>query len=149
MKKDDIKLVNTVPEQLAILEGWEQQAGVGEFILANSKEQHLVSMQEPTIQYLSVLQNERLVGFIILALEPNNTIEFRRIVIGHRGAGIGQLAIRAMEQYCLEHFACQRIWLDVFDFNERGQHIYSKLGYQEFKRCQHGVHQLLFFEKYF
>ncbi len=100
MKKDDIKLVNTAPEQLAILEGWEQQAGVGEFILANSKEQHLVSMQEPTIQYLSVFQNERLVGFIILALEPNNTIEFRRIVIGHRGAGIGQLAIRAMEQYC-------------------------------------------------
>ena len=149
MKRDDIKLVNTDPEQVALIEDWEQQAGVGEFIFANSKEQHLVYMQDPTIQYLSVFQNEQLVGFIILALEPNNMAEFRRIVIGHRGAGIGQLAIQAMEHYCLEHFACQRIWLDVFDFNERGQHIYRKLGYQEFKRCEHGEHLLLFFEKHF
>ncbi|WP_421963339.1 GNAT family N-acetyltransferase [Pseudoalteromonas sp. SS15] len=149
MSQLNIKLFATHEAHLDDLVAWEQQSDVGEYILANSKEQHLVSMQDPTIQYLSVFQNEQLMGFIILALEPNNTIEFRRIVIGHRGAGIGQLAIRAMEQYCLDHFVCQRIWLDVFDFNERGQHIYRKLGYQEFKRCQHGVHQLLFFEKYF
>lgn len=148
MSQLNIKLFPTLEVHLNDLVAWEQQAGVGEFILANSKEQHLVGMQEPTIQYLSVFQNEQLVGFIILALEPNNTIEFRRIVIGHRGDGIGQLAIQAMEQYCLEHFACQRIWLDVFDLNERGQHIYRKLGYQEFKRCQHGDHQLLLFEKH-
>lgn len=149
MSQQNVKLFATDEEQLDDLVAWEQQSGVGEFILANTKAQHLVSMQEATIRYLSVFQNERLVGFIILALEPNNMVEFRRIVIGHRGAGIGQLAIQAMEQYCLEHFACQRIWLDVFDFNERGQHIYRKLGYQEFKRCEHGEHQLLFFEKHF
>ena len=148
MSQLNIKLFPTLEVNLNDLVAWEQQADVGEFIFANSKEQHLVSMQEPTIKYLSVLQNEQLVGFIILALEPNNIVEFRRIVIGHRGDGIGQLAIQAMEQYCLEHFACQRIWLDVFDFNKRGQHIYRKLGYQEFKRCQHGDHQLLLFEKH-
>ena len=43
----------------------------------------------------------------------------------------------------------QRFWLSVFDFNERGQHIYRKLGYQEFKRCKRGKHQQLFFEKHF
>lgn len=149
MSQQNVKLFATDEKQLDDLVAWEQQSDVGEFILANTKAQHLASMQEATIQYLSVFQNEQLVGFIILVLEPNNTVEFRRIVIGHRGAGIGQLAIQAMEQYCLEHFACQRIWLDVFDFNERGQHIYRKLGYQEFKRCEHGEHQLLFFEKHF
>jgi RimJ/RimL family protein N-acetyltransferase len=149
MSQQNVKLFATDEKQLDDLVAWEQQSDVGEFILANTKAQHLASMQEPTIRYLSVFQNEQLVGFIILALEPNNMVEFRRIVIGHRGAGIGQLAIQAMEQYCLEHFACQRIWLDVFDFNERGQHIYRKLGYQEFKRCEHGEHQLLFFEKHF
>lgn len=149
MSQQNVKLFATDEKQLDDLVAWEQQSDVGEFILANTKAQHLASMQEATIRYLSVFQNEQLVGFIILVLESNNTVEFRRIVIGHRGAGIGQLAIQAMEQYCLEHFACQRIWLDVFDFNERGQHIYRKLGYQEFKRCEHGEHQLLFFEKHF
>ncbi|TMP82029.1 N-acetyltransferase [Pseudoalteromonas phenolica] len=149
MNQIELTLLPSTLVDLAQLVSWEKQAEVEEFILPNTYQQHVDMMAQDNFLYLSIFQSDRLVGFLILAIEAGGGIEFRRIVIGHRGQGLGQLAIQAMEYYCLEHFACQRIWLDVFDFNERGQHIYRKLGYQEFKRCQHGEHQLLFFEKHF
>ena len=38
-----------------------------------------------------------------------------------------------MEDYCRRVFNVPRIWLDVYDDNEVGKHIYQKLGYSQFQ----------------
>jgi len=97
--------------------------------------------------YLSILHNNKLAGFIILCQEGDETVEFRRIVISSKNRGIGQQTILAMEQYCSQELGCSAIWLDVFESNERGRHIYAKLGYREFKSGAHQGKPLLFMKK--
>ena len=74
-------------------------------------------------------------------------VEFRRIVVSCRGIGIGQAAIPAMEVYCREQLHCRRIWLDVFDSNPRGRHIYQKLGYRLFDTGELEGRKLLYMDK--
>ena len=135
-------------EVLSFIE-MEQSTEASEFIIAHSLQHHLAEMQKSEIVYLSIFSNGLLAGFIILAIDNcDKSVEFRRIVVAVKGQGIGQSAIPVMEAYSVEKFSCERIWLDVFATNQRGRHIYTKLGYKQFKTDKHQGAQLLFFEKY-
>jgi RimJ/RimL family protein N-acetyltransferase len=98
-----------------------------------SLERYRSEFAKPDIVYLSILNAGELARFFMLALDPDHTsVELRRIVIAQKGIGPGQDAILPMEDYCRERIGRSRIWLDVFDFNHRGQHVYQKLGYRRF-----------------
>lgn len=125
----------------------EQAADTSGFILPNSAQQHRIAMAQPHTVYLSIYDNQSLIGFIILARDGETCVEFRRIVVSAKGRGIGQRAISKMEQYCVDELGCKRIWLDVFAENTRGIHIYQKLGYKQFKQAEHNGQPLLFMEK--
>ena len=126
----------------------EQDEGSSRFVLPNSLAHHQREYAREDIVYLSIYHVDELAGFFILALEPDQTsIEFRRIVVAIKDAGIGQPAIRAMETYCAERLQRKRIWLDVFEFNKRGRHIYEKLGYRLFDSRDHDGKKLLFYQK--
>ena len=118
------------------------------YILAYDEQRHRAEFERDNIIYLSIYRQTRLAGFFILALDPDpGSVEFRRIVIAERGRGIGQAAIQLMENYCRDVLGCSRIWLDVFEFNQRGRHIYEKLGYRCFDRSDYDGKTLLFFDK--
>ncbi|MCP4764961.1 MAG: GNAT family N-acetyltransferase [Gammaproteobacteria bacterium] len=126
----------------------EQDEGSRRFVLPYSLAQHRREHAREDIVYLSIYHTDELAGFFILVLEPDQTsIEFRRIVVANTDAGIGQPAIRAMETWCAEHLQRNRIWLDVFEFNKRGRHIYEKLGYCLFDSRDHDGKKLLFYQK--
>ena len=117
------------------------------FIIPHTLEKHLSEIQKKTTRYLSIYKDDKLQGFFILSLGLTNDVEFRRVVVASKGDGIGQAAIKLMEAYCKEALSAKRIWLDVFSFNQRGQHIYKKLGYEQFGVDEHEGKQLLLFEK--
>ena len=128
----------------------EKSDGTAQFITPYSFQQHQQEMRQSDVKYLSIMNNEALAGFIILATNADlGSVEFRRIVVASKGNGIGQLAIGAMEVYCTNVLSCSRIWLDVFESNKRGQHIYQKLGYRKFKSEPYGDNILLYMEKQF
>ena len=128
-------------------EGLEDADTTG-FILPYSLERHQSEFTKPDIVYLSILNAGELAGFFMLAPDPDNTsVEFRRIVVAQKGIGLGQAAIHAMEDYCREHLGRSRIWLDVFEFNQRGQHIYEKLGYRRFAKSEIENNVLFFYDK--
>ena len=111
----------------------EADDDTNELLISNTPEQHKIFFHIDSIEYLAIINDvsDQLLGFFIRAFEPNNSaVEFRRIVIAEKGKGYGQKAIRTMEKYCIETHNTKNIWLDVFEFNKRGQHIYNKLGYQ-------------------
>jgi len=128
----------------------EKSDGTALYITPYSFQQHQQEMRQSEVIYLSIMSNEALAGFIILATNADLvSVEFRRIVVASKGNGIGQLAIEAMEVYCTDVLNCSRIWLDVFESNKRGQHIYQKRGYRKFKSEPYGDNILLYMEKKF
>ncbi|MGI9874457.1 GNAT family N-acetyltransferase [Vibrio chagasii] len=117
------------------------------FVIPYSVEKHVSLIESNEVVYLSLYDENELSGFIILSQESQDTVEFRRIVVASKGKGLGQLAIKEMEQYCAEHLNCSKVWLDVFESNSRGIHIYQKLGYTQFKEALYEGRSLLFMEK--
>lgn len=139
------KAVAEDPELFAVL---EQASDTEEYILPYSRDEHARKMLDPSIVYLRILDDCRLAGFIILSLgSDGKSIEFRRIVVAEKGRGIGQLAISAMEQFARRELRRSRVWLDVFEHNRRGLHIYEKLGYERFGESDYAGRKLLLYQK--
>ncbi|MCF6440759.1 GNAT family N-acetyltransferase [Pseudoalteromonas luteoviolacea] len=143
-----LKLIPSLAEHIDAFIEMERRSDTTQFIIPYTKAQHKTEMRKQDINYLSILSHDALSGFFILARQANREVEFRRIVVDSNFRGIGQQAIVQMEQYCMAHFDTQRIWLDVFESNQRGLHIYNKLGYKQFKTSLHQGKPLILMEKY-
>ena len=138
-------------EELEILDAMDRQDHASRFVIQTGIEQHRRNFSDPDITYLCI-ENEQgqLCGYFILVVEPGGeTIEFRRILIDQNQRGIGQNAIEAMEDYCCRRWHPRKIWLDVYEDNEIGLHIYPKLGYRPSGETYVDGRKLLFFAKTF
>lgn len=126
----------------------EQEPETRSFIVSYTLEEHRRSFADPEIIYLRILDDREIVGFFILALDPDGrSVEFRRIVVACRGKGIGQHAIARMEAFCRDSLARTRIWLDVFEDNALARHVYEKGGYVRFGEVAGEDCRLLLYEK--
>ena len=124
-----IALVPTLARELPIIAALERE--VSEFVTAESIEVHRARLAQSDVVYRSVLtQQNKLVGFIMLRLDPDGVrVELRRIVV-ERGAGHGKRAMALVERVCVEQLNRHHIWLDVFDFNPRARRVYERAGYR-------------------
>jgi len=112
-------------------------------------ETHERDFVKNTIIYLSILSStKQLAGYIILCLKiKSKSVQLKRILVSEKYLGIGQEAIIATENYCVNKFNCSRIWLDVYGNNLKARYIYEKLDYKKFRETtQHGK-TVLFYEK--
>ncbi len=126
----------------------ERAADTREYITVSTLQQHRQEFARADIVYLSIYSDDALAGYIILALEGDGeTVEFRRIVVADKGKGTGRAAILAMETYCRDRLRRRRIWLDVFESNHRGRHVYEKLGYRLFETGELRGQKLLLLQK--
>lgn len=105
-----------------------------EFIEPYNLERHKKVIQEKDEEHLSIIdEDSKLIGFVILAglTNENKSIEFKRIVISKKGKGYGTKAIELIKKKCFQDYNCNRLWLDVFDFNKRATHVYESLGFSK------------------
>jgi len=143
-----VKVERASDKDLRLFFTMEQETDTRDFITPYSYPEHLSRFSDPDLIYLRILWNKNLVGFFILALEGDgNSVEFRRIVVSTKDKGIGQAAIKQMEEFCRNDLERNRIWLDVFEYNHRGRHIYEKLGYRRFSEGVSNGRSLLLYEK--
>ncbi|MCP4187882.1 MAG: GNAT family N-acetyltransferase [Gammaproteobacteria bacterium] len=143
-----IKLRKSRIDEIPLFIEIEKLEDTSDFIIPYSAEKHREGMRKPNTIYLSIINEDTLSGFIILAIEDDSgSVEFRRIVVATKGNGIGQAAMLDMERYCKEVLKCCRIWLDVFEINKRGRYIYNKLGYRQFETGEYDGKVLLYFDK--
>ena len=127
----------------------ESNSDTSEFIIPYNYKKHLNEINNPLNRYLGIYAKGKLLGFFILGIELNGEkIEFRRIVIAEKGYGNGQKAIKELEEYCKAFWNTKSIWLDVFDINKRGIHIYEKLGYKKIGENLIDEKHLIIMEKY-
>ena len=126
----------------------EQAPDTKQFVLPYSETEHARNILNSSFVYLRILDAGELIGFFILVLDSEpNSVEFRRAVVSDKGKGVGQSAITAMEQFCRTQLQRTRVWLDVFEYNNRGRHIYEKLGYERYGESDHEGRRLLLYQK--
>lgn len=69
------------------------------------------------------------VGFVILRGLGSEILELRRIAISEKGRGYGTAALRLVKEAAFGKLAAHRLWLDVYDFNDRARAIYEAEGF--------------------
>ena len=134
--------------ELALFRDMESDGASRDFVGQNSLEEHETQFADRRTIYLTILRDEQPAGFFLLILDENeSSIDFKRIVVAEKDSGIGQVAIALMEDFCRTQLALSRVWLNVFEFNHRGIHVYEKLGYRYFKSTELDGKALLHYEK--
>lgn len=109
----------------------EEKASKGGFVPLQSLSEHENFLQDEDIRHLIVENERKPVGYIVLAglKDENENIEFKRIVITEKGQGYGRKAVRLIKELAFEELNAHRLWLDVFDFNERARGLYESEGF--------------------
>ena len=130
----------------------DQEPHASPFINPTPVEVHTSGISGDRHVYLGIRLDRKLVGYFILVpedIQPDkaSSVELRRILVsaGHRG--IGQRSMQLAEAWCREKIGRDRIWLDVYEDNTVGRHIYNKLGYRQFDEELIDGRRLLFMEK--
>ena len=142
-----ILLRNSKREELSHICDLEQSEARN-FIIPYSLERHLEEFAKSGMAYKSIWRSDRLIGFLILALDSDaRSLEFRRIVISDAGRGYGKRVVPMVDAICRYEFGRTRIWLDVFETNERARHLYEQCGYHGFGKSEHQGRTLLLYEK--
>ncbi len=130
-----IKLRPALLEELETFNAMDRQDHVGTFLTRIGLETHQAFFDDPNTSYLSIEDDSgQCCGYLTLVHEQDsNSIELRRILVDRHSRGIGQMVMAMAEKWCQTRYDIDRIWLDVFDDNARGRHVYTKLGYTLFK----------------
>lgn len=143
----ELVLRDTKREDLARIAEMEQ-GEARKFIISYSLEQHQAAFAKPEIVYKSIWRGGELVGFLILVLDPDGrSVEFRRVVVSKPGRGYGKSVVSSVDELCRRELDRSRIWLDVFETNERARHVYEQCGYRQFEEAKHEGRRLLLYEK--
>jgi GNAT superfamily N-acetyltransferase len=118
------------------------------FVIPYSLDRHQEEFAKPEVLYKSIWRSGQHIGFLILVLDSDaRSIELRRIVVIEPGCGYGKKVVRMVDDICRDELGRVRVWLDVFETNERARHVYEQCGYHKFARTEHKGRNLLLYEK--
>jgi RimJ/RimL family protein N-acetyltransferase len=134
-KSDFIILRNTQEDDLDFVVDSERQPDNAQYVDQWTKEQHRNSLFQEDILHLIVEEkatNEP-VGYVIIGglTNPNQNIEFRRVVISKKGKGLGKETLKLVKKVAFEQLNAHRLWLDVRHKNQRAQNLYKSEGFIE------------------
>lgn len=143
----ELTVRDTEARELELICGMEQ-GEVRSFIIPYPLDRHQTEFSRPGVVYKSILLDAQHIGFLILVLDSDGrSVEFRRIVVTEPGCGYGKRVVRMVDEICRKELGRVRVWLDVFETNERARQVYEQCGYRRFGRSQHEGKTLLLYEK--
>lgn len=146
-ESEQLVVRDTKPEELERICEMEQ-GEARNFIIPYSPDRHQSEFVRPGTIYKSILRDEQHIGFLILVLDADGrSVEFRRIVVVEPGHGYGKRVVGMIDEICRQQLQRTRLWLDVFETNERAQHVYEQCGYRRFGKSEHEGRTLLLYEK--
>jgi RimJ/RimL family protein N-acetyltransferase len=118
------------------------------FIIPYSLDRHMAEFERSEVLYKTIWRAGRTIGFLILVLDSDaRSVEFRRIVISEPGRGYGKRVVGMVDEICRNELGRGRIWLDVFETNERARHVYEQCGYRRFGKSEYKERTLLLYER--
>lgn len=134
LENDHIGLSETVHGDIDRIIAIESNKENTVFITPYDKARHLQAIDSKDEAHLTVWDKKAstIVGFIILAgLENSNlSLEFRRLVVESKGQGFGRQCLQLIKAYCFSKLRFHKLWLDVFDDNQRAINLYTSEGFR-------------------
>lgn len=105
------------------------QAFVGQW----DEDRHLLAMASKDLRYYMAhdVAGES-AGYVILRglVESGDSIELKRIVVSTPGKGLGRRILEEILSIVFRELGAHRVFLDVFENNERARHLYESVGFQ-------------------
>lgn len=98
------------------------------------RDQHLRNLHDPDKYYaIAEAENGDLLAFAILAglTKPARSIELLRVAVADADHGFGKPLLRKLIDLAFTELGANRLWLDVYDDNDRARHVYRTVGFQE------------------
>jgi ribosomal protein S18 acetylase RimI-like enzyme len=130
-------LKNATKEELKTFFHLSQQKHIGKNLNPKTLEQFQNEFETKNIIFLSVMSNDKVIGYVILVDEvKTNQVQLKRIVIDKQHLGSGEKVLKLVEQYCIKKLEKHTLWLDVYADNHRAIALYEK---SEFIRYNDGI----------
>lgn len=121
-------------EDVAWIVEQEQREEFAAFIQRWPAETHKANLADPDCRYLTAEQGEAgPCGYVILKGlgTAARSIELARMVAAEPGRGLGKAMLREVIRQAFGEIGANRLWLDVFDDNERARRAYRAAGFVE------------------
>ena len=134
IENDTVQLLRTELHHIPFVLQTENEQENASYVEKWSLEQHETALDDADILHMIVKNTEgECVGYVILRglSNPNNSIEFMRIVITAKGFGYGKNVLSLIKKWCFEIKMAHRLWLDVKESNHRAQHVYKSQGFTQ------------------
>jgi RimJ/RimL family protein N-acetyltransferase len=127
---------------LPFLLGLERRYSALGFVGTDSESLHNERMASSGASYLIVEDSGRPAGFVILCgLDSvNRCVELKRIMVDPPGKGVGSAVLRRILTMVFDEFSAHRIWLDVYEDNQRARSVYRTLGFVEEGTLRECIH---------
>lgn len=134
MTDPTIRMRAGIDDDIGWLAALEQSPDNARFLCAWSADRHGLGLADPDKRYL-VFEDlaGRRCGFAILAgvRRRGGAVELVRIAVEPPGQGLGKAALRCVIAHVFAKLGATRLFLDVFDDNERARRAYRSLGFAE------------------
>ncbi|WP_049765205.1 GNAT family N-acetyltransferase [Alkaliphilus metalliredigens] len=132
IEKDDTVFYVTEPkdlEEIIEIEKVQYDSENRRFVYLWPMERHLESIDCKDELHMTIKHKEtqEVIGYVILSglTEEHDVIEFDRIALKIQGKGYGRKSVQLIKSLCFEKLGCNRLWLDVFDYNTKAFELYK------------------------
>lgn len=128
-----MRLRDAIPDDLNFLLETERRSAALGFVHADDVCTHERQMSDPDYAYYTIEEGDKLAGYVILRglTSSGCCLELKRVVIAGPGRGLGSQVLRAIIEKAFGEFRAHRLWLDVFEGNDRARHVYRSAGFVE------------------
>jgi ribosomal protein S18 acetylase RimI-like enzyme len=112
----------------------ERLPGYDELVAQWTREAHLAALGLPDTHYLiGGWCDAAPQGFAILeqVTDVHLGAKLKRIAVTTPGAGFGRPFLAEVIGWVFANTPAERLWLDVFTYNERARHVYRRAGFRE------------------
>ena len=122
------------PDDLDFIMATERLPGYEVLTARWTLEQHRAALGREDTRYLigGSPRGER-EGFAILEHinDPHEGAKLKRIAVSEPGTGFGGPFLGAVIGWVFASTPAERLWLDVFTYNDRARHVYRRAGMRE------------------
>jgi len=128
-KEENLKFIEAAESDIPYIMRLEQHPENRKFVRQGTVEEHTIEVNSP--EYFVIIIKERFdrIGYMLCHMDnENSSFELRRMIIQHKSKGYGRSAIKGLIKYSMEELRFHRFWLDVYEDNETGIHLYESIG---------------------
>ena len=129
-----VRLRPTMQSDLDFVLTLERDAQNLPFITPWDRTQHEAAIRFPDFRHFVIEGGPGLdaAGFLILigCKSPHHSLELKRMVVQHKGTGLGRAAMRVVKKIAFDDLGAHRLWLDVKSRNQPAQAFYLSEGFQ-------------------